>query len=347
MTFVSSSERDLPDPQDGNRADERSRHQSMSDPKCPPTSRARAVIFLKAALEELDRAGGAMRFREMLTALSLRVRLIPFDYEVHEKSGHLRWHNLIRLFSINYVRAGFLRKRQGRWELTPEGRAHLALPAEEIYVKARRRYRDWKAAQQAVRNADAIGDAASAVETRVAASAGAASAGAASADATPRRLLLETVEGSARTEIEGFVSEMSPYHFQDLIAALLRAMGYTIAFVSPQGTDGGTDILAYRDPLGVKTPHMRVQVKHRNDKARREEVAALRGIIRQGREIGLFVSSGGFTADAVREARHGAVHIELMDWDGVLDKWLAHYERLKEKDRRRLRLRPVYFLASE
>ena len=76
-------------------------------------------------------------------------------------------------------------------------------------------------------------------------------------------------------------------------------------------------------------------------------MAALRGIIRQGREIGLFVSSGGFTSDAVREARHGAVHIELMDWDAFLDKWLAHYEDMPEKDRRRLRLRPVYFLSSE
>ena len=160
-------------------------------------------------------------------------------------------------------------------------------------------------------------------------------------------LLLRSAEGDARAEIEGFLSAMSPYDFQDLVATLLRAMGFTIAFVSGRGTDGGTDILAYPDPLGVQTPHVRVQVKHRTDKVGREEVAALRGIICQGREVGLFVSSGGFTSDAVREARNGAVHIGLMDWEGVLGKWLTHYAGMQEEDRRLLKLRPVYFLASE
>ena len=63
-----------------------------------------------------------------------------------------------------------------------------------------------------------------------------------------------------------------------------------------RGHDGGTDILAYPDTLDAKTPHVRVQVKHRqSQKASREEIQVLRGIIRQDRENGLFVSSGGFT----------------------------------------------------
>lgn len=163
-----------------------------------------------------------------------------------------------------------------------------------------------------------------------------------------RSLVLETAEGDARTEIEDFVKAMDPYDFQDLIAALLRGMGYTIPFIAPPGKDGGTDILAYADPIGAKTPHVRVQVKHRlTDKARREEIAALRGVIRQDREIGLFVSTAGFTADAQREARHGAVHIELMDLERVLDQWITHYDRMNEEDKSLLRLRPIYFLAPE
>jgi restriction system protein len=341
-----------------------------------PTARSRGAILMKAALEALDRAGGAMTSREMLAEVPLRVQLIPSDFEASRKSGKLRWRTLLHLSSIVFARAGFIRKHRGRWELPPEGRALLTLPAEELLDKATQRYKDWKAGRSVARRSDSTGGAASADEasgrsgpgadlvSAFVADAGACgmvAANAAPVDAAPagaplahaallrpanRSLLLETAKRYARTEIEGFVNAMAPYDFQDLVASLLRAMDYTISFVSSRGVDGGTDILAYPDPLGARTPHIRVQVKHREDKATREEVAALQGIIRPGREIGLFVSSGGFTSGAVREARHGATHIELMDWDGVLDKWLALYKRMPKADRRRLRLRPVYFLAS-
>ncbi|MGH6845974.1 MAG: restriction endonuclease [Methylocella sp.] len=141
---------------------------------------------------------------------------------------------------------------------------------------------------------------------------------------------------------------LGPYDFQVLVGALLRAMGYSTPFIAPAGSDGCTDILAYSDPIGAKTPHVRVQVKHRNaQKATREEIAALRGIIRQDREIGLFVSSAGFTNEAMREARHGQIHIELMDLNVLLEHWIVFYERLSEEDKGYLRLRHVHFLAPE
>jgi restriction system protein len=71
------------------------------------------------------------------------------------------------------------------------------------------------------------------------------------------------------------------------------------------------------------------------------------GSINEDREIGLFVSSSGFTSEAMREARSGATHIELMDLDRFLDQWIAHYERMTEEDKSRLRLRRVFFLAPE
>mgnify|MGYP005865902707 CR=1 FL=1 len=77
-----------------------------------------------------------------------------------------------------------------------------------------------------------------------------------------------------------------------------------------------------------------MQVKHRqSQKGTREEIAALRSIIRQDREMGLFVSSGGFTAQAVVEAQNGAVHIRLIDLDTLLENWITHYEQLSEADR--------------
>lgn len=163
-----------------------------------------------------------------------------------------------------------------------------------------------------------------------------------------RAFVFDNATSQARTEIEEYVAALGPYEFQDVVAALLRGMGYTTPFIAPKGPDGGTDVLAYPDPLGAKTPHIRVQVKHRaNAKATRDEIAALRGVIRQDREIGLFVSTAGFTSEAEREARHGGIHIELMSLSQFLDQWLTFYERLSEEDRAYLRLRKVYFLAPE
>lgn len=63
---------------------------------------------------------------------------------------------------------------------------------------------------------------------------------------------LDLLESNAREGIRKFIVSKSPYEFQDMVAALLRAMGYHRPFIAPTGKDGGIDITAYLDPLGVK-----------------------------------------------------------------------------------------------
>ena len=224
---------------------------------------------------------------------------------------------------------GFLKKSRGRWYLTPEGQELLPLPGEEILDRAIKAYRAWKAErEERVEEVSADEDL--------------------NTEAAERSFVFEEVEARARQEIEDYLIGIGPYAFQDLVAALLRGMGYSTPFVAPKGPDGGTDIVAYPDPLGTKTPHLRVQVKHRqSSKATREEIAALRGIIRQDREIGLFVSTSGFARPAIQEAQQGTVHIELIDLERFLDLWITHYEKLSEEDKGLLRLRSVYLLAPE
>ncbi|HEX7457906.1 MAG TPA: restriction endonuclease, partial [Ginsengibacter sp.] len=51
-----------------------------------------------------------------------------------------------------------------------------------------------------------------------------------------------------------YVLNKNPYEFQDMVAALLSAMGYYISLIAKKGRDGGIDIIMYTDPLGTKTP---------------------------------------------------------------------------------------------
>lgn len=305
----------------------------MADPTPKPTSKARAAVFLKAAMEAIAEAGGSLPLRDIKKEVAARVTLSEHDRAVYEKTGYIRWESVLHFYSIDAVKAGFIRKHSGRWHLTDEGREAMKLPAHDMLEEAVRRYRLWKAEQPDAPNAKP----APATDTDIAD---------ADVATTERAFVLETAEADARGEIEDYVINLGPYEFQDLVAALLRGMGYATPHVAAPGPDGGTDILAYPDPLGAKTPHVRVQVKHRKaQKASREEIAALRGVIRQDREIGLFVATGGFSPQAIAEARNGAVHIRLMDLDTFLENWILHYDNLSEADRSLLRLRPVFFLA--
>ena len=84
----------------------------------------------------------------------------------------------------------------------------------------------------------------------------------------------DEIEQVALEGLEGFINKKNAYEFQDLVAALLRGMGYYTPFVAPKGKDGGVDVVAYRDPLGTENPRIQVQVKHREFSATVQEVTA-------------------------------------------------------------------------
>jgi uncharacterized protein YdaU (DUF1376 family) len=154
---------------------------------------------------------------------------------------------------------------------------------------------------------------------------------------------IDLARRQSRDEIAAFIARLDPYAIQHIVAGLLQAMGYARTIVSPPGPDGGTDILAFRDTLGHQVPHLRVQVKHRAEPSGREDVAALRGILRPEREIGLFVATGGFTSGARREAE-SLSYIRLIDFDELIDLWIAHEAALSPAMRAQLNLAPVFFL---
>lgn len=298
-----------------------------------PTSRKRAAELVKAALQVLDGAGGDLPFRDILAGVKERVTLTPQDTVIYEGSGLPRWRAVLHFYSIQCVKAGLIRKAGGRWYLLEEGKKALAGTDQEIIETAVQGYRKWKGQRQAEPSPASSGPAAIDTDEPIAGN---------------RAVILETAENRAHEEIRDYLFSLTAYEFQDIVAALLRGMGYHTPFVAPKGPDGGTDIIAYSDPLGTAQPHIRVQVKHRREaKATREEVAALRGIVHSGREIGLFVSCAGFTSDAQREARQGNVHIETIGLERLLALWIEHYGKLSEEDRGLLRLRAVYFLAPD
>lgn len=301
---------------------------ALTEPK--PSSAERASLYLHAAMTAIKDAGGELASKDVVAEVRKRVEMRPVDLETYEKTGYPKWRSVLQFYSIDYVKAGFIYKSGRRWYLTEAGEALMDKPPMEVMVLARAAYKKWKATQGSTSDNGADHS-----EEEV-------------EEASQTSLIFDEAESRAHEEIRDHVAKLSPYEFQDLVAATLRAMGYTTPVIAKPGKDGGTDILAYPDPLGTETPHIRVQVKHRPDTpTARKEVAELRGIVRADREVGLFVSSGGYSKDSIKEAEQGAVHIRLLDLDELLELWQTHYDKISEEDRALLRLRRVYFLSPE
>ncbi|MEO5641382.1 MAG: restriction endonuclease [Sphingomicrobium sp.] len=128
---------------------------------------------------------------------------------------------------------------------------------------------------------------------------------------------------------------------QELVAALLRALGYR-TIVSPAGPDRGRDIVASRDGFGFEPPRIVVEVKHRRGAMGAPEVRAFLGG-RHSEDRGLYVSTGGFTREAQYEAERASTVTHLMTLDGLARALVDQYETLDSRGRNLLQLTKLYW----
>ncbi len=302
----------------------------MSKNKDLSRSRALAAKVIYAALKTLKDAGGELPGKEVIARVSQAVQFDPWDRETYEKSGYVRWISILHFFSIDCIKAGFLVKQKGVWFLTKEGEAALALGERGLLDEASKAYRDWKKkVGESVDDEKSLGEPVIEAGTRA------------------REITLEEVEQQALDGLRKYIEAKTPYEFQDLVAALLRGMGYYTPFVAPRGKDGGIDVVAYQDPLGTTTPRIKIQIKRRESSASVNEIRELMGLLQKDGDVGIFVATNGFTADAKTTARSSQVHVELIDFERFVSLWQEFYPKLTDEDKAKLPLRAVYFLAPE
>ncbi|MFT3813158.1 MAG: restriction endonuclease [Acidovorax sp.] len=151
------------------------------------------------------------------------------------------------------------------------------------------------------------------------------------------------IQNQALEFIKDRVSALDWSDMQELVAGLLRAMGYKTR-ISPSGSDRGKDIVASRDGLGFEDPRIVVEVKHRLAAMGSQEIRSFLGGAHE-RDKGLYVSTGGFTKDARYEAERGRIPITLMDLDDLVKALLEHYEQADSQTQRLVPLRKLYWPA--
>lgn len=154
-------------------------------------------------------------------------------------------------------------------------------------------------------------------------------------------LVAEEIEQTTRDFIiKQLAQELKGHPLEDFVAHLLNAMGYRTR-VSPEGQDGGIDIIAHKDELGFEPPIVKVQVKSSEGNVGEPAVSALYGKVAQQNEFGLFVTLGGYTAQAISFARNKP-NLRLIDSDGLVDLILQHYDQFDSRYKGLLPLKRVY-----
>ena len=153
--------------------------------------------------------------------------------------------------------------------------------------------------------------------------------------------LLEDIEDRAVEFIKDRVSSLSWDEMEELVAGILRAMGYKTE-VSPHGPDRGKDIVASPDGFGFENPRIVVEVKHRKGAMGSQAIRSFLGG-RHKDDKGLYVSTGGFSKDAYYEAERANIPITLLTLDGLVEKLLEHYQQLDQETQQLIPLKMVYW----
>ena len=193
------------------------------------------VMF--AAMRLLKEQGGSCRLSVLRSLLG---ECCDFSgWELENVGGSVRWHNFLSWYSSCYVAAGFIRKQRGTWYLTEDGVACLSSSSEsEAFDLATAAYKKCSGEASASPSGDIL-------------------------PASSASLTLGEMKERADEGLRAAIASRSPYEFQDMVAALLHAMGYFTPFVAPMGKDGGVDVLAFHDPLGATILVLRCRLSTR------------------------------------------------------------------------------------
>ncbi len=139
--------------------------------------------------------------------------------------------------------------------------------------------------------------------------------------------------------LKRLAQELKGHALADFVAHLLSVMGYRTR-ISPEGPDGGIDIIAHKDELGFEPPIIKVQVKSSEGNIGDPIVSALYGKVVSG-EFAMLVTLGSFTNQARTFARSKG-NLRLIDGEELVSLALNHYEQFDSRYKGLLPLKRVY-----
>lgn len=164
----------------------------------------------------------------------------------------------------------------------------------------------------------------------------------------PEPNALVDLEQVARDQITDTITQTYKGHkLAHLTAAVLQAQGYKLR-ISPEGPDGGVDIIAGKGLLGFESPKLIVQVKSSDSPVNVKTFRELNGVMDAfGAESGLIVAWGGFQGQVEKEVARQYFKIRLWDADDLVQMIQDNYDNLSEDIQSELPLKRIWILIPQ
>ncbi|KAM3089783.1 restriction endonuclease [Phormidesmis sp. 146-35] len=136
---------------------------------------------------------------------------------------------------------------------------------------------------------------------------------------------VETLEELAwHQQLHKTLLSLDPFAFERLAQRLLRESGFIQVQVTGKSGDGGIDGVGIARINGFLSFHVLFQCKRYQGSVTAGQIRDFRGAMQGRTDKGLFITTGTFTRDAIKEAtRDGAPPIDLIDGEQLV-------QRLKE-----------------
>lgn len=136
---------------------------------------------------------------------------------------------------------------------------------------------------------------------------------------------IETLEELAwQQQLHKMLLALEPSAFERLAQRLLRESGFIQVQVTGKSGDGGIDGVGIARINGFLSFHVLFQCKRYQGSVSAGQIRDFRGAMQGRTDKGLFITTGTFTRDAIKEAtRDGAPPIDLIDGEQLV-------QRLKE-----------------
>lgn len=117
------------------------------------------------------------------------------------------------------------------------------------------------------------------------------------------------------------VEALTPAAFERLIQRILRETGFVQVEVTGKTGDGGIDGRGIAKINGILSFRVVFQCKRYRGAVGANEIRDFRGAMQGRADKGLFITTGRFTRDALKEAtRDGAIAIDLVDGEKLAEK---------------------------
>jgi restriction system protein len=156
------------------------------------------------------------------------------------------------------------------------------------------------------------------------------------------QLLLEETVLKSEEFIEDRMARLSARELEELVGALLRAMGYRTRHTG-DGTGPRPGLFASPDGLGLQQPRLRVAVAHQPGiPLASSEMRAFLADRASGVHL-MYVCTGGFGREARAEADKGDTGVTLVTLPQLREMVMQYYADLDETGRRLLPLRSLFW----